>query len=125
MLRFCDELIARVTRAGATGVKLPRADSGFRNNRVFERLEQAGWRYSIGVRMTKHLRRAVEQIDEQVWQTIECPYEGEAQIAETAYGGRRPVSHCAGCLRSIEGTKSWSTRLRAPCVRPDPARSVG
>jgi hypothetical protein len=29
MLRFCEELIARVTRAGATGVKLLRADSGF------------------------------------------------------------------------------------------------
>jgi hypothetical protein len=29
MLRFCDELIARVDRAGATGVNLLRADSGF------------------------------------------------------------------------------------------------
>ena len=29
MLRFCDELIARVTRAGAAGPKLLRADSGF------------------------------------------------------------------------------------------------
>jgi hypothetical protein len=29
MLRFTDELIARVTRAGASGVKLLRADSGF------------------------------------------------------------------------------------------------
>src|SRR3954467_13454658 len=29
MLRFCEELIARVARAGATGVKLIRADSGF------------------------------------------------------------------------------------------------
>ncbi|MGH3851420.1 MAG: transposase, partial [Pseudonocardiaceae bacterium] len=53
MLRFCDELIARVTRAGATGVKLLRADSGFWNTKVFARLEQAGWQYSIGVRMHK------------------------------------------------------------------------
>jgi Transposase DDE domain group 1 len=29
ILRFCDELIARVNRAGASGVKLLRADSGF------------------------------------------------------------------------------------------------
>jgi len=29
MLRFTDELIARVTRAGASGAKLLRADSGF------------------------------------------------------------------------------------------------
>ena len=56
MLRFCDELIARVNRAGATGVKLLRADSGFWNKKVFARLEQAGWQYSIGVRMTKHVR---------------------------------------------------------------------
>ena len=34
-----------------TGVKLLRADSGFWNTKVFERLEQAGWQYSIGVRM--------------------------------------------------------------------------
>ena len=35
MLRFSDELIARVDRAGATGVKLLRADSGFWNTKVF------------------------------------------------------------------------------------------
>jgi Transposase DDE domain group 1 len=51
MLRFTEELIARVDRAGAGGVKLLRADSGFWNNKVFRRLEQAGWTYSIGVRM--------------------------------------------------------------------------
>jgi len=50
--RFCDELIARVDRAGATGVKLLRADSGFWNTKVFERLQAAGWQYSIGVDRT-------------------------------------------------------------------------
>jgi hypothetical protein len=35
MLRFCDELIARINRAGAPGVKLLRADSGFWNTKVF------------------------------------------------------------------------------------------
>jgi len=43
VLRLCDELIARATRAGATGVKLLGADSGFWNIKVFGRLEQAGW----------------------------------------------------------------------------------
>src|SRR5918994_1435189 len=33
--RFCEELIARVQRAGATGPKLLRADSGFWNTKVF------------------------------------------------------------------------------------------
>ena len=92
MLRFTDELIARVTRAGATGVKLLRADSGFWNTKVFERLEKAGWQYSIGVRMIKTVRAAVEAIDEDAWQTIEdYPEDGEAQIAETIYGDRRLI----------------------------------
>jgi len=92
MLRFTDELIARVSRAGADGVKLLRADSGFWNNKVFERLEQAGWQYSIGVRMHKAIRQAVEAIEQSAWQTIaDYPREGEAQIAETTHGGRRLI----------------------------------
>jgi Transposase DDE domain group 1 len=91
IVRFCEELIARVDRAGATGVKLLRADSGFWNTRVFERLEKAGWQYSIGVRMIKTVRAAVEAIDEDAWQSIDYPEEGEAQIAETVYGGRRLI----------------------------------
>src|SRR5207247_1697279 len=67
MLRFCDELIARVARAGATGVKLLRADSGFWNTKVFERLERASWQYSIGVRMIKTVRAAVAAIPEAAW----------------------------------------------------------
>jgi hypothetical protein len=91
MLRFTDELIARVTRAGASGVKLLRADSGFWNTKVFERLEKAGWQYSIGVRMIKTVRAAVEAIPEDAWTKIDYPEEGEAQIAETVYGGRRLI----------------------------------
>ena len=92
MLRFCDELIARVNRAGASGVKLLRADSGFWNTKVFKRLETAGWQYSIGVRMQKGIRAAVEQVDESAWQTVEdYPKEGEAQISETTYDGRRLI----------------------------------
>lgn len=91
MLRFCDELIARVRRAGATGTKLLRADSGFWNVKVFCRLEKAGWQYSIGVRMQKGIREAVEAIAEDAWQTIEYPDDGEAQIAETTHGGRRLI----------------------------------
>ena len=92
IVRFCDELIARVQRAGATGVKLLRADSGFWNAKVFARLENAGWQYSIGVRMIKTVRAAVEAIDETAWTPIaDYPEEGEAQIAETVYGGRRLI----------------------------------
>ncbi|MHB1570320.1 MAG: IS1380 family transposase [Solirubrobacteraceae bacterium] len=92
MLRFTDELIARVNRAGADGVKLLRADSGFWNNKVFKRLEKAGWQYSIGIRMQKGIREAVDAVDESAWQKIEdYPKEGEAQIAETTHGGRRLI----------------------------------
>src|SRR3954452_13240773 len=89
--RFCQELIARVERAGATGTRLLRADSGFWNTKVFELLEQAGWQYSIGVRNIKKLRAAVDTIAEDAWQTIPYPAGGEAQIAETTYGGRRLI----------------------------------
>src|ERR1700756_3237401 len=92
MLRFTDELIARVDRAGATGEKLLRADSGFWSTKLFRRLEQAGWKYSIGVRMIKQIKEIVATIDETAWLTIEdYPKGGEAQIAETAYGERRLI----------------------------------
>ena len=91
MLRFCQELAARVDRAGATGEKLLRADSGFWNTKVFEYLEQIGWQYSIGVRNIKKVQVAVQAIDEDAWQQIAYPVGGEAQIAETVYGDRRLI----------------------------------
>jgi Transposase DDE domain group 1 len=69
-------------------VKLLRADSGFWNVKVFERLERAGWQYSIGVRMTKTVAAAIA---EDAWQTIPYPDDGEAQIAQTTYGDRRLI----------------------------------
>jgi hypothetical protein len=91
-LRFVDELIARVGRAGASGPKLLRADSGFWNTKIFARLEKAGWSYSIGVRLQPHVRAAIEQIPEGAWQTLEdYPPTSEAQIAETTLAGRRLI----------------------------------
>src|SRR2546423_1846963 len=49
--RFVDELTARATRAGATGINLFRADSAFWNKKIIARLQRAGWQYSIGVRL--------------------------------------------------------------------------
>ncbi len=91
MLRFCQELAARVDRASATGEKLLRADSGFWNTKVFEYLEKIGWQYSIGVRNIKKVKTAVQAIDENAWQPIDYPVGGEAQIAETVYGDRRLI----------------------------------
>ncbi len=89
--RFAEELIARVDRAGATGVKLLRADSGFWNTKVFELLEAKGWEYSIGVRNIKAVAAAVSEIAEAAWQEIPYPKGGQAQIAETTYGDRRLI----------------------------------
>jgi hypothetical protein len=92
ILRFTDELIARVERAGASGVKLLRADSGFWNNKLFARLEQAGWQYSIGVRMTPPVAERIAEIPESDWTKItDYPKTGEAQIAETLLGERRLI----------------------------------
>src|SRR5438034_301965 len=92
ILRFTDELLARVERAGATGVRLLRADSGFWNNKLFARLEKAGWLYSIGVRMTQPVAEIVAKIAEDDWTRIDdYPDTGEAQIAETLLGGRRLI----------------------------------
>jgi hypothetical protein len=90
--RFCDELIARIDRAGASGEKLLRADSGFWNNKVFARLDRAGWRFSIGVRLQPRVRAAIEAIDESAWRTLEdYPDTSIAQIAETTLNARRLV----------------------------------
>jgi hypothetical protein len=92
VLRFADELIARLARAGAHGPKLLRADSAFWNNKLIARLERAGWRYSISVRMQYWVPTAIAAIPETAWRTLgDYPPDGEAQIAETTAGGRRLI----------------------------------
>ena len=92
VLRFAEELIARVARAGASGEKLLRADSAFWNNKLIARLEKAGWCYSISVRLQFPVRDALAEIPESDWQPLEdYPSSGEAQIAETRMGGKRLI----------------------------------
>src|SRR3954464_9725765 len=109
MLRFCDELIARVERAGARGPKLLRADSGFWSRATFDRLDRAGWQFSVGVRLQPAVRAAIEQIDENAWTTLEdYPPTSIAQIAETELGGRRLVVRRVRTLdRQGELLPSW------------------
>ena len=92
VLRFVDELLPRLQRAGATGEKLLRADSGFWNNALMDKLHAAGWRYSIGARMQKPIRTVVEAIADDAWTRLQdYPKTGEAQIAETTFNGRRLI----------------------------------
>ncbi len=91
-LRFVEELIPRVDRAGSTGPKLLRADSGFWNKQAMVRLERAGWTYSIGVRQQPHIKAAIAAIGEQDWQPLEdYPDDGEAQIAQTMIARQRLI----------------------------------
>ena len=91
-LRFIEELIPRVARAGARGPKLLRADSGFWNQKIMARLQQAGWTYSIGVRQQPHVKAAIAAIPEQDWQTlVGYPEGGEAQIAQTMLHRQRLI----------------------------------
>jgi hypothetical protein len=109
MPRFTDELIARVERAGATGPKLLRADSGFWSAKTFDRLDRAGWQFSIGVRLQPQVRAAIEQIDESAWTTLaDYPPTSVAQIAETTLNGRRLVVRRVRTLdRQGELLPSW------------------
>jgi len=91
-LRFVDELLARVRRAGATGEVLLRADSGFWNNKVIARLAEQGCRYSIGVRMAPHVRARIALIPDEDWQPIvDYPDSGVCELAETMLGDRRLI----------------------------------
>jgi hypothetical protein len=92
VLRFTEELIARVQRAGASGERLLRADSAFWNNKLIARLEQAGWAYSISVRLQFWVKDAVAAIPEPAWQPLaDYPEDGEAQIAEAIVNGKRLI----------------------------------
>jgi hypothetical protein len=91
-LRFVEELIARVGRAGASGPKLLRADSGFWAIAVMDRLAERGWEYSIGVRNQKPVTAAIATIPETAWVRLaDYPPSGEAEIAETTLATRRLI----------------------------------
>ena len=92
IVRFLDELIARVSRAGHTGTIVIRADSGFENHKAFADLHARGILFSIGVKLTKTIRALIEQIPESDWVTVaDYPEDGEAQIAETELKGFRLI----------------------------------
>jgi hypothetical protein len=91
-LRFCEELIARVRRAGATGEILIRADSAFHSHKTIDYLEAKGCLYSISVRQHKRIAEQIAEIPESAWQPVPgYPTTGICELAETTYGGRRLI----------------------------------
>jgi Transposase DDE domain group 1 len=91
ILRFCDELIARLRRAGASGELTLRMDAGFWSAKLIKRLRRHRVRYSITVRQTKTVRAAIAAIPEAVWVPIAYQPDGVAQVAETCYRGDRLI----------------------------------
>jgi Transposase DDE domain group 1 len=86
ILGFCDELIARLRRAGASGELTLRMDSGFWSAKLIRRLRRHRVRYSITVRQTKTARAAIAAIGEAAWVQIAYQSDGVAQVAETPTG---------------------------------------
>ncbi|HWT48056.1 MAG TPA: IS1380 family transposase [Mycobacterium sp.] len=90
--RFVDELLARVSRAGYTGPIVIRADIGFENHKLFKVLDARGIEFSIGVKHSTKVKRLIEEIPEGDWVTVaDYPEDGEAQIAEIAFGDWRLI----------------------------------
>ena len=88
-VRFVEELVARVRRAGATGELIMRFDSGFWSNRTIAVLERLEVGFTMGVRMQKSVVSAISAIAESAWTPIEYTCDGEAEVAECDYKGRR------------------------------------
>ncbi len=90
--RFVEELIARVRRAGATGKITMRFDSGYWSEATLGVLEKKGVSYTMAVRgRNKAIAKAIAQIPDEGWVAIYYTDDGEAEVAETTYKGRRLV----------------------------------
>ena len=84
-IRFVEELIARVRRAGAAGEILLRADAGFWSLPLIETLERLDVSYSITVKINRSIRAKVEEIGDDAWVRITYPDGGYAEVASLAY----------------------------------------
>lgn len=101
-VRFVEELIARVRRAGATGEILVRADSGFWSRRLIDTCERLGVSYSITVGINPAIRAGIGQIPDQAWMPITYPDGGQAEVASFAYTtGRGPDGQKPATVRMI------------------------
>jgi hypothetical protein len=91
-LRFVDELLARVRRAGASGQILLRADSGFWNKKVIARLREQGCAFSIGITMHQIVTAQIALIADDAWQPVaDYPDSGVCELAETTLGAERLI----------------------------------
>ena len=90
IVRFVDELLARVDRAGGGEAIIVRADSGFYQHKLLGRLSRAGVGFSVTIPQRAPVRTAIDAIDERAWERIDYP-DGDAAIAECVYQRRRLI----------------------------------
>ena len=74
VVRFVDELLARIRRAGSPPAVVVRADSGFYQHRLIERLSKARvWATRSRSPSVRQVRAAIEAITETAWWRIDYP----------------------------------------------------
>jgi hypothetical protein len=90
--RFVEELVARLRRAGVEGEIVMRFDSGFWSNDTIAVLGRLDVRYTMAVRTgNTAVARAIGAIAESAWADIDYTPDGQAQVAECTYKGRRLI----------------------------------
>jgi hypothetical protein len=90
--RFIEEVVARVRRAGAVGEIVLRVDSGFWSKDTIATLARLDVRYTMAVRTgNSAVTRTIAAIGEDAWADIDYTPDGQAQVAETTYKGRRLI----------------------------------
>ena len=104
IIRFVEELLARLARAGGGEALIVRADSGFYQHRLLDRLSKAGVGFSVTIPQRAPVRAAIEAIPEAAWQRIDYP-DGEAHLAECLYQRRRLI------VRRVPGHHSSQGQL--------------
>jgi Transposase DDE domain group 1 len=88
--RFVEELIARVRRAGASGLLTVRGDAGFFSWSLIDTFERSNVYWSITIAIRSQVKAVIDAIDESAWIPIIYPDGGQGQVAETTYvSGRR------------------------------------
>jgi hypothetical protein len=83
IIRFVNEVVAVLKRAGATATVTVRADSGFWSWELCDRLNKHKMKWSITVTNHASIRAAIRAIPDHAWQTIDYTIGGHAQVAET------------------------------------------
>jgi hypothetical protein len=85
VVRFVNELVARVRRAGADGQITLRADSGFWSWKLVDALNRHKVLWSITVAQHQAIGAVIASIPDTAWIDIDYTLGGNAQVAETNY----------------------------------------